>query len=129
MTVIAIASILAVTAMGLTIWGVKNHLSSKDDPSKKDNKDDNEKNNENIKVPNNEDSLKKDEKINNDKIKNKKSLISSENSAEKNKMENLSKDLKFTISEIRDGEKLEEYLCSPSSRCSSKDNRHKLIFR
>ena len=105
LTVIAIASILAVTAMGLTIWGVKNHLSSKDNPSKKDNKDDNEKNNENIKVPNegydkklNEDSLKKDEKINNDKIKNKKSLISSENSAEKNKMENLSKDLKFTIS-------------------------------
>ena len=96
--VAAVVSLAAVTAIGFTIWGVKKYLDGKDGPSKKDNKDDNNKNNEDIEVTNegdekklNEDSLKKDEKINNDKIKNKKSLISSENSAEKNKMENLSK--------------------------------------
>ena len=102
--VAAVASLAAVTAIGFTIWGVKKYLDGKDGPSKKDNKDDNNKNNEDIEVTNegdekklNEDSLKKDEKINNDKIKNKKSLISSENSAEKNKMENLSKNLRFSI--------------------------------
>jgi len=102
--VAAVASLAAVTAIGFTIWCVKKYLDGKDGPSKKNNKDDNNKNNEDIEVTNegdekklNEDSLKKDEKINNDKIKNKKSLISSENSAEKNKMENLSKDLRFSM--------------------------------
>ena len=102
--VAAVVSLAAVTAIGFTIWGVKKYLDGKDGPSKKDNKDDNNKNNEDIEVTNegdekklNEDSLKKDEKINNDKIKNKKSLISSENSAEKNKMENLSKNLRFSM--------------------------------
>lgn len=78
-TIATIASILAVTAVGLTIWGVKKHLSSKNNSSKKDNKDDNKKNNENIEVSNednaenlNENSPKKGEKINNNSTLNKK---------------------------------------------------------
>ena len=50
-TIATIASILAVTAVGLTIWGVKKYLSSKDDPSKnKDNEYNNKKNNEDVKI-------------------------------------------------------------------------------
>jgi len=58
---------------------VKKYLGNKDGPSKKDNKDDNKKNNENIEVSNednaenlNENSPKKGEKINNNSTLNKK---------------------------------------------------------
>ncbi|MBR0184064.1 MAG: hypothetical protein IJQ10_02795 [Clostridia bacterium] len=90
--VAAVVSLAAVTAIGFTIWGVKKYLDGKDGPSKKDNKDDNNKNNEDIEVTNEGD----EKKLNEDSL-NKKSLISSENSAEKNKMENLSKNLRFSM--------------------------------
>ena len=52
LAITAIASLVGITAIGLTIWGVKKYLSSKDDPSKnKDNEDNNKENNEDIKAP------------------------------------------------------------------------------